>query len=254
MRRLVLCEGPADIAALREIGISFFGAKPLPIPRSAGAAGENRKLLLLIEGSEVEITAVQRAKSGLPAALAIKLHGLPVENSSDDPNALERITVLFDPDDESPEETCVRLAAEVSANAKAWKLDGSPRDWVARRNANQTVIVRAVPWRSPGDVVDGLPGWQSLERLLCHVTAVAYPTEAKTVERWLGEISEAGKQPSWKAALHLWCALVEPKADESNAAARFLHQNETCRPHARTAIEQVSLFKDLSLALGFSQS
>jgi hypothetical protein len=83
---------------------------------------------------------------------------------------------------------------------------------------------------------------------------VAYPTEAKTVERWLGEISEAGKQPSWKAALHLWCALVEPKADESNAAARFLHQNETCRPHARTAIEQVSLFKDLSLALGFSQS
>jgi hypothetical protein len=254
MRRLVLCEGPADIAALREIGISFFGAKPLPIPRSAGAAGENRKLLLLIEGSEVEITAVQRAKSGLPAALAIKLHGLPVENSSDDPNALERITVLFDPDDESPEETCVRLAAEVSANAKAWKLDGSPGDWVARRNGNQAVILRAVSWRSPGNVVDGLPDWQNLERLLCHVTAVAYPSEAKIVERWLGEISGPGKKPSWKAALHLWCALVEPKSDESNAAARFLHQNQTCRPHARAAIEQVSLFKDLSLALGFSQS
>ena len=92
---------------------------------------------LLIEGSEVEITAVQRAKSGLPEALATKLHGLPVESSSDDPNALERITVLFDPDDESPEKMHARLAAEVSANAKAWKLEGSPGDWVARRNATR---------------------------------------------------------------------------------------------------------------------
>ena len=252
MRRLVLCEGPADIAALREIGISFFGAKPLPIPRSAGAAGENRKLLLLIEGSEVEITAVQRAKSGLPEALATKLHGLPVENSSDDPNALERITVLFDPDDEPADKMYAKLADEVAATAKAWKLDGDPGDWVARRSV-QTVILRAVPWRSPGNVVDSLPDWQNLERLLCHVAAVAYPTEAKIVERWLGEISEAGKKPVWKAALHLWCALVEPKADESNAAAQFLHQNQTCRPHARAAIEQVSLLKDLSIALGFSQ-
>jgi hypothetical protein len=147
-----------------------------------------------------------------------------------------------------------RLADEVATNAKAWKLDGNPGDWVARRNGNQAVLLRAVHWRSPGDVVDGLPDRQNLERLLCHVTAVAHPNEAKMVERWLSEISEAGKKPSWKAALHLWCALVEPKTDESNAPARFLHQNQTCRPHARAAIEQVSLFKDLSLALGFSQS
>jgi hypothetical protein len=252
MRRLVLCEGPTDIAALREIGLSLFGAQVQRASPSAGAAGERRKLVLLIQGSEVEITAVERAKSGLAEALATKLHGLPVENSSDDPNALERITVLFDPDDETPDKMYALLAAEVAAIAKAWRLDGSPGDWVARRNGNQAVILRALHWRSPGDVVDGLPDSQNLERLLCHVTAAAYPTEAKTVERWLGEISEARKKPSWKAALHLWCALVEPKAGESNAAARFLHQNQTCRPHARAAIEQVSLFKDLSKAFGFS--
>lgn len=254
MKRIVLCEGPADIAALREIGVSLFGAQVQRNPPSAGAAGETRKLLLIVQGSEVEITAVERAKSGLPGALATKLHGLPVENSADDLSALERITVLFDPDDEPPERMYARLVDAACASAKAWKLDGSPGDWVARRNATQVVIVRAVPWRSPGSVIDNLPDSQNLERLLCHVTAVAYPSEAKIVGRWLGEISEAGKKLSWKAALHLWCALVEPKADESNAAARFLHQNQTCRPHARAAIEQVSLFKDPSTALGISQS
>jgi hypothetical protein len=254
MRRIVLCEGPADIAALREIGISLFGAQVQRTPLSAGAAGETRKLLLTVQGSQVEITAVERAKSGLPGALATKLHGLPFENSSDDRDALERITVLFDPDAESPDKMHASLADAVSASAQAWKLDGSPGDWVAHRDASQAVILRAVHWRSPGDVVDGLPDRQNLERLLCHVTAVAHPNEAKMVERWLSEISEAGRKPGWKAALHLWCALVEPKTDESNAPARFLHQNQTCRPHARVAIEQVSLFKDLSLALGFSQS
>jgi len=251
MRRLVLCEGPDDIVALREIGLSLFGAEVQRNPPWAGPAGETRKLFLTIQGGDVEITAVERAKSGLAGALATKLHGLPVDNSSDDPNALERITVLFDPDDEPTEKLCARLADEVAANAKAWKLDGSSGDWVARRDAGRDVIVRAVRWRSPGEVVGGLPNLQNLERLLCHVAALAYPTEAEMVERWLGEISKAGKKPSWKAALHLWSALVEPKSDP---VAKFLRQNKICRPHVQPALEHVSLFKDLSTALGFSQS
>jgi len=200
MRRLVLCEGPADIVALREIGLSLFGAEVQRNPPSAGPAGETRKLFLTIQGGDVEITAVERAKSGLAGALATKLHGLPVDNRSDDPNALERITVLFDPDDEPTEKLCARLADQVAANAKAWKLDGTSGDWIARRGASHDVIVRAVHWRSPGDVVGGLPNLQNLERLLCHVAALAYPTEAGMVERWLGEISKAGKKPSWKTA------------------------------------------------------
>jgi hypothetical protein len=254
MKRVVLCEGPSDIAALREIAILLFGAKVQRNPPSAGPAGEARKLLLAIQANEVEITAVERAKSGLPEALATKLLGLPVEDRATDPHALERITVLFDPDDESPDKMYAHLADQVSAEAKAWKLEGKPGDWVARRNANESLALHAVAWRSPGDVVDGLPPYQNLERLICHIAASAYPEQAKIVERWLGEIPPNGKKPSWKAALHLWCALVEPKADESNAAAKFLHQNAACQPHVRAAMEQVSLFKDLSLALGFSVS
>jgi hypothetical protein len=114
------------------------------------------------------------------------------------------------------------------------------------------VVVRAVPWRAPGGTVDGLPDSQNLERLLCHVAAMAYPDKAKAVERWLGEMSSTGDSPSWKAAMHLWCALVEPKATESNATARFLRQNEVCRPHVTGVVRQVSLFKDLSEAFGIS--
>ena len=182
-----------------------------------------------------------------------ELNQLPIKDRPDDPNALQCITVLFDPDDELPEKMWVRLADGVSAKAPKWSLEGSPGHWTARRGADEVVIVCAVHWRSPGDIVDGLPDKQNLERRLCYVAALAHPNEAKIVERWLGEIPQDGNKPSWKAALHLWCALIEPKASESNAAARFLHQNETCRPHVRSAIEQVSLFKDLSAALGFSQ-
>ena len=178
MKRVVLCEGPSDITALREIAISLFGAKVLRNPPSAGPGGVSRKLLLAIQANEVEITAVERAKSGLPEALATQLLGLPVEDRATDPNALERITVLFDPDDESPEKMYARLAAQVSAEAKAWKLEGKPGDWVARRDASESVALRAVPWRSPGDVVDGLPDYQNLERLICHIAASAYPDQA----------------------------------------------------------------------------
>jgi len=144
------------------------------------------------------------------------------------------------------------LADAVSASAQAWKLDGSPGDWVAHRSQPGCDPARG-PLALSRDVVDGLPDRQNLERLLCHVTAVAHPNEAKMVERWLSEISEAGRKPGWKAALHLWCALVEPKTDESNAPAGF--STRTDLPAACTRrIEQVSLFKDLSLALGFSQS
>jgi hypothetical protein len=251
MRRVVLCEGPEDITAIREIAILLFEAKTTST-QTPGAAGQPRKLSLNIQGCDVEITAGRRGKSGLPEELATKLLGLSVDNLGSAPNALQQITVLFDPDEEPRHRMYARLEEQIAAEAKSWKLEGQPGDWIARRNASETVVVRAVHWRSPGSVVDGLPDYQNLERLICYVAAKAYPQEAKMVERWLGEISAADKEPCWKAALHLWCALVEHKADERNAAARFLHQNDTCRPHVREAIQEVSLFRDLSQALGFS--
>lgn len=254
MRRAVLCEGPDDVAALRELSISLFGATVLRRPTTAGPAGESRQLYLTVGQNEIVVTACRNGKSGLPGLLVAQLSQMPIKDRPEDPYFLQCITVLFDPDDEPSEMMYARLAEEVSAKATAWRLEGRPGDWSAHRNTDETVSVRAIPWRSPGDVVDGLPDKQNLERLLCHVAATAYPNEARIVERWLGEIPRGKQEPSWKAALHLWCALIEPKASESTAPARFLHQNQTCQPHVRGAIEHVSLLRDLSAALGLPRA
>ena len=66
--------------------------------------------------------------------------------------------------------------------------------------AGELVEVRAVDWRAPGGVVDGLPDQMNLERLLCAVLAAAYPYDLAPIERWLAEISEARKAAKRKPA------------------------------------------------------
>jgi len=247
----VLCEGPDDIAALREIACLLFAARIQPFDRRAGAAGGPRSACLLVGQNEVRVSASDSGKSKLPSMLATALSQIPPQKQGKDADALQRITVLYDPDDEPAESMCTKLTNQVAAEAKEWALEGGGDEWRARRSSDGlTLVVRAVPWRAPGDVVDGLEDKQNLERLLCFVAAAAYPNKATVVERWLGEMSSAGGQPSWKAALHLWCALVEVKATEANAPARFLRQNEDCRPHVKPTLENVSLLRDLSVAFG----
>lgn len=45
--------------------------------------------------------------------------------------------------------------------------------------------------------------------------------------------------------LHLWCALVDEKATELNVAARVLHQNTACRPHALDVLREAGVLADL---------
>jgi hypothetical protein len=99
------------------------------------------------------------------------------------------------------------------------------------------LFITAIPWRSGDPVVDDLPDTQSLDRLLCAIAGRAHPGHTAMVERWLREArAELGVQPKWKAALHLWCALVEPAASPVNAATRFLGQNHNCTPHVSPAL------------------
>ena len=128
---------------------------------------------------------------------------------------------------------------------------GCARTWTARREEGEELSLCAIPWRAPGPVVDGLPDNQNIERLLCAVAARAYPTEASIVERWLTKIqSVRNKAPKWKAALHLWCALVDEGASETNAAARFLHDNRALKPYVQQTLEEVKLWNDLRPLLG----
>ncbi|HEY3352325.1 MAG TPA: hypothetical protein VGQ83_03685 [Polyangia bacterium] len=253
MRRIVLCEGPGDVAALREIALWVFHAEAQKRNAAAGAAGEEKRQLVRNGAALIELIAVANGKSGLGPTLVTTLKSLPPGNRPDDEAAVESVSVIFDPDTQSPGLFCAELSAAVAANASDWTLAGEPGTWVAHRAADEQVTIRAIHWRAPGAVVDGLPDTQTLERLLCFVAAQAYPEEALIVERWLGDLTTLGRKVGWKAALHLWCGLVEEKASETNAAAKFLHQNRTCAPLVRPIIEQVSLFNDLTPVLGPDQ-
>jgi hypothetical protein len=251
-RRMVLCEGPDDVAALREIAMGIFGAvTPRPgvawAESKAGAAGQARGQLLLAGRARIEIRAVKNAKSQIAKALATELAQLPPQVESDGELRTRQVAALFDPDDEGAERFFRDVEREVKRGATAWRLTELRGGvWMARRQSGERLLLRAVPWRGPGSPADGLADHQNLERLLCAIAARAYPAEAAMVERWLTEMSRMrATPPGWKAALHLWCALVEEKASDANAAARFLHQNKVCLPCVEPALREVSLLRDL---------
>lgn len=252
-RRIVLCEGPDDVAALREIAIGIFGAA---VPRSgasstetrAGAAGQARGQLVLAGRTRIEIRAVKNAKSQIAKALATELAQLPPQIGGDGDQRIRQVAAVFDPDGEGAERFHRDVEREVGRGAKAWRFTAVKGGgvWIAQRDAGERLLVRAVAWRGPGAPVDGLADHQNLERLLCAIAARAYPAEATLVERWLTEIAQVRSAAAgWKAALHLWCALVEEKASDANAAARFLHQNKVCLPCVEPALREVSLLRDL---------
>jgi hypothetical protein len=96
---------------------------------------------------------------------------------------------------------------------------------------------------------------QCLERVGLEVVRLAYPAEHAVVERRLMEMRDlketrdVGRVPSWKAAIHLACALLAPKQSEDSWPAAFLHQDKKYRPHVAPTLEEVSLMKDLAWLL-----
>lgn len=251
-RRIVLCEGPDDVAALREIATGIFrAATPGSAGRAdavmAGAAGQARGQVLLAGRARLEIRAVKNAKSQLAKGMATELAQLPPQVAGDPEQRTRRIAAVFDPDAEGEEAFHRDIQREIARSARDWRLQQVTEGaWIARREAGERLWLRAIAWRGPGAPVDGLADHQNLERLLCAVAARAYPAEAALVTRWLEEIgSVRGAAAGWKAALHLWCALVEEKASEANAAARFLHQNKLCMPFVEPILREVSLLRAL---------
>jgi hypothetical protein len=244
--RHILCEGPDDLTALRAIAMHAFGAQidKQNARRGAGAGGEARKEALLTATARVEVIAGRSGKSALPKEIAADLAQLPPQIEPQGEATVDKIAVVFDPDGDPEAAFHREIEKNVAAQAQGWTLaPKSPGAWTATREPGEVVEVVAIPWRAPGGVVDGLPDFRNLERVLCEVLARAYQTEAEIVERWLTEIQS--RKPGWKAAVHLWCALVEEKASEGNIAARVLHQNSACKPHALAVLREAGLLADL---------
>jgi hypothetical protein len=261
-KRLVLCEGPDDLNALRAIAQLLRWAQPVRTPGIG--AGQERQMVLQAGIARIEVSVPSKArgatgegKSALSRGVATALEGLPPQTNPADEAHVSLVAAVFDPDDETAADFHTALVKAVRDHATAWTFaeSGSPGVWHAQRGATEQLEVRAVDWRAPGGVLDRLPDQMNLERLLCAVLAQAYPDDVSDVARWLTEVggrcAAAGrKPPTWKAAIHVWLAVVYEKADELNAAARFLHQQDECRPHVERILDAVGLVRDLRPLLG----
>lgn len=258
MRRLIFCEGPDDLNALRAIAQHLRWAQA-PSRGATPGAGQARSMRLQAGEAQIEIRvpsktggATGEGKSALARMVAAELDVLPPQMGARDESSVAVVGVVFDPDGETVTSFHAEVERAVRAHASKWALSsaGAPGVWRAQREASEVVEVRAVDWRAPGGVVGGLPDHMNLERLLCAVLAAAYPGEVARIERWLAELGavrkDAGrKPPGWKAAIHLWLAAVYEKADDLNAASRFLHQQSECKPHVESILAQTGLLSDL---------
>lgn len=255
--RLILCEGPDDLNALRAVAQRLRWAQPA---KAAGPGAGQERVLKLVSGDvniEIGVPSKARGASGegksvLARSLAENLGALRPQVGAGDEGRVSLMAVVFDPDEEPAARFHAELEQAVRAHAPAWTLSSgpSPGTWRAEREAGEGVEIRAVHWRAPGGVLDGLPDHANLERLMCAVAARAYPEDLEHVARWLGEINErrreGGRKPaSWKAAVHVWLAAVYDKADELNAATRFLHQQDECKAHVEGVLGEVGLVEEL---------
>src|SRR5207237_651234 len=82
--RLVFCEGPDDVAALREIALHVFGAKVDRPATSAGPAGQPGREWLRNGPVRIEIRRVPGAKSAMPGALADWMAALAPQTEAPD--------------------------------------------------------------------------------------------------------------------------------------------------------------------------
>lgn len=208
----------------------------------------------LTNGATLKLTAVRNAKSGLPAALATSLNALAPFAGERSQDRTTHLITLFDPDGDGETRFHKELQSTVQKASPDWALQPitvqkrSGAAWWARRNPGERVFVRALAWSADGGVLDGLRDEHNLERVLCRVLARAYPNDVTLVADWLTEITRRrnNKPPRWKAAIHLWSALVDEKATEHTAAARFFGQHDLCAPHVVDVLKETGIYGELA--------
>lgn len=253
IRRRILCEGPEDVAALRALAVGHFGWSSgegrSPSLRSLSVGEDRGYDLTQLDKLTVELRAISGAKSQLATAV-----GDIIDN--DFGGNLTCLGVLFDPDAEHESVQFDALAQAIGAKAKSWQVTREATaahlaQWSFARSPDPVVALHAIPWRSAGPIVDKLDDAQHLERLECQILSNAFPALAPLVEQWVDLMRDVhGLKPSWKSAIHLWCALVDPKQSTASFAERVLHQHETCRSSAKDALDATSLLGDLTPLLG----
>lgn len=235
-KRTIFCEGPDDLAALREVATRLLGATSLRgVP--TGGASLDRIARFELEGSTIEVKA-GGGKSQLAQRGALYLETLPPAPG------VAQISLLFDPDDDPVASFFASVPPMVRDHAPSWTLTDEPSKagcWRASRDGDDPVVLAAVAWWGDVGVLDGLSDTQSLERLILSVAQRAVSAEelAFIVDVLEGIHALPNRRATWKAAVHVLCALTDTKTPVHAAAQRFLGQNKSFRPHVADALGEI---------------
>ncbi len=221
---VVYCEGQDDVSALTGIIRATTGVKHRPSERfnKVAAARANRfdfgafgTLDLIAKRPGADRGARPNRESAIDLATGDLL--------APSPSDVDRIGLCVDPEGDSREMLRSAIGPKVpNAMATEW-------GWVFE--GRELVLL---PWFVQSPVFDGLPDRHDLERVAIHALQVRDPAAAALVEPWLDQLAGHSEgRRSWKAAMHLFNAVLQPKRTEDGFYAWLFEQPDL----AATAIE-----------------
>lgn len=245
-RIVIICEGPEDLAALRELLIRQWGFEPKrswPPP-----AGEIR--LQPMARGEVDLDV--RAAGSRSHLIS---HWPTFIRTSSESNTVRTLGLSFDPNGDA-EQRWRRTVFEDPWGSPPMQRDGE--DYLAcRAEGPQGPMVRVVPlpWSSSAPdfdkldaTTDGVPK-QCLERLLVAAANARDAQRGAMIARWLDELQQdAGV--SWKTAARLWHAVLFPEVGVADMATKAFGQDADLWSYLAPLLEASSLWSGLERMLG----
>ena len=237
----VLCEGPEDLSALRELAERQWAYRLPNGLHGSGAGGVRQWRGLASSGDEIMITV-----AGSRAQCA-SWPDLILQGSADRPYS--HLGVSFDPNGE------LEPVWRKNMFEKVWQgapLRSTPDGCyeVSVHPSGVAVPVVPLPWSAPGPPFAGLEDAHSLDRLVAQGCAMAYPELTPMVERWIGDLRGTSRPVDHKTAAALWRAILGPRTDLQGFAARVMGQDKRIWGAVAPLIQSSPLWNGLKTLLG----
>ena len=181
--RIVLCEGPTDLAFWNGLLCKRFGCRKHPDPprtRELSSGAKGKKFILLSpDGRSVEVFAVG-GRSFLLETLAAEVRVSLVKRP------IARLLLNYDPDTEGDEPGGEWAPHDLVSRLRQERDHGDP---VAEGGAVVTRatggIIETASWRYDGDDRPGVPPQQTLERLACAAVTKVHGRRGEQVRDFL---------------------------------------------------------------------
>lgn len=235
--RRILCEGPDDRAALRELLTRGFEMKVRP---RASSPPDARVELVPKAGGDllVEIVVAGSDEKVLARAVEAEQFGSPA-------TPVEILGLCFDPNGRTQEE---QWRAWIEAGLRPLNPQPVGDGWRVSGPLGAASVL-PLPWQSPRALPHyGLPDKHSLERIVIQALAEVHHDKHCAIADWTCRLSElkVDQRWVWKSALRLWNALVHPDVSGAALFDQLCGQDHAVGGGVRAVLEGTPLWLGLS--------